>query len=67
MANKIFSATGGRLHSYTGDKPHEWVLKDESGKEYFRGTAEELDAHTAEKIADNTYSYSSRKGRKKKK
>jgi hypothetical protein len=60
MANKIYSLTG-RLHSFTGDKPHEWILKDESGKEYFRGTDDEMEIHTKEKIANETYSYSGRK------
>ena len=65
MSNKLFSPTG-RLHTFTGDKPHEWVLKDEKGQEYFRGTANELAANIAANLLNATYSSSGRKGRRKK-
>lgn len=66
MSQKIFSENGTRIHIFVGNGEHAWDLKDNSGKVYFSGSAEELNSHVDEMIKEGNYSYKSKKGKKKK-
>lgn len=66
MSQKLFSSEGSKLHTFAGEQNHTWELRDSSGKVLFTGSAAELDDHIKAQLEAGEYSYSTKRGRRKK-